>query len=394
MIEENGKYSRKECEYLRSSLRNEFYTFREDWIDHLYWVNPARAKYMLGREGGRRDNYHIVDPSHIMSHRSFVAGFMEGNTSSTRSWFKFAHPDKDLNKFLPVKQYMQNLNERCLAIATSSNLYHALAEAYADYGIVNTACMYIDEYDKGPHFTVLPAGTYYLMNNNMGVADTLVREFPMTIKNIVETFGKKVNGKWDWSNFSETVKNSYESGNYTTTMIICEVVKQNHLFTNDLPEAGSNRKWVSLVYESLGYDCTTPYGGPVDTRSSGGYDDDKFLRVSHKTRKPFISFRTQSSNNFAYGETGPTTNALGLIKSLNKKAISKDLALDLMLAPPMQGPANLKKSYVNANPRGYTALDPHTASLGGAKPLFQISNGIGALIQDVNDLKQRFSSTK
>lgn len=382
------EYNKKDCELLRQNLKQEFETIRQDWIDKLLWVAPNQAKYMLGRTKGKRDNHHIVDTTHVIAHRSFVAGFMEGNTSTTRSWFKFAHPDKELNAYEPVKKWTQNLNERCLAIGTSSNLYHALAAGYGQYGIVDTSCLYIDELPKGPHFHVLAPGTFYLMNDNTGVANVLVREFPMTVKNVVETYGTKKNGNWDWSIFSNRVKSLFEAGNYTAEVTVCEQVKPNGLFNNEMPEAGSNRKWVSITYEVMGYDSVTSYGmSPSTSYQDGGPDENKFLRINHRTRKPFIAFRNDSSNNFAYGETGPTTNSLGAIKSLNKKALSKDVAIDMMLRPPMQGPATLRKSYLNTNPNSFTPLDGYQAAQGGLKPLYQINPGLGGLNEDIGDLR-------
>lgn len=377
-------FNKKEIERLRTVLKNEFQVFRDDWIDAGLWVDPSRVKYMLGRQKGKRDNHHIVDMTHLLAHRSMVSGFLEGNTSSTRSWFKFAHPDKRLNKLTNVKAYMQNLNDRCLAIASSSNLYSALSEAYADWGIFNTTVLYIDELASGPHFTVLGAGTYYLMNNETGVADVLVREFDLTVKNLVETYGKRINGDWDWSNFSERVKNLYKDGNYTVNIRVCEKVCKNEFYTNDMPEGGPNRKWVSITYECGGTDG--------DQYSNGLNESDLanevYLRIQHRTRKPFIAFRNKASNNFPYGETGPTTMALGCIKSLNKKAISKDTAIDLLLRPPMQGPASLKKSYLNTNPSSYTAMDAHALAQGGAKQLFQIgAQAVEVLNQDTADLR-------
>jgi hypothetical protein len=117
-------------------------------------------------------------------------------------------------------------------------------------------------------------------------------------------------------------------------------------------------------------------------------DDGKYLRIQYRTRKPFIAVRNMSSNNFAYGETGPTTNALGAIKSLNKKALNKDIAIELMIRPPMQGPASLKKSYMNTgNPGAYMAWDTQAAAQGGAKPLMQMNPAIATLNEDVADLR-------
>lgn len=376
-------YSKSECEQLRTTLSNEFSSFRSDWIDKLLWVDPSRAKYMLGRQGGKRENHHIVDMTHLLAHRSMVSGFLEGNTSSTRSWFRFAHPDKNINKKENVKVWMQNLNDRCLSVASSSNLYDALASGYSDWGIVDTSCLYIDELPTGPHFTILGPGTYYLMNDNTGVANVLVREFDLTVKVLVEAYGKRVNGERDWSNFSTRVKNMYTDGNYTQLIRVCEKVGPNEFFNKDEYEAGSNRKWCSVTYE-CGADEGVGYNyGATDMDMK----NDVFLRIQHRTRKPFIAFRNKSSNNFAYGETGPTTMALGCIKSLNKKAISKDTAIDLMLRPPMQGPASLKKSYLNTNPNSYTAMDAHALAQGGAKQLFQMNPAISVLNEDTADLR-------
>lgn len=378
--------NRKELEARRLQLKEEFEnTVRQDWIDKGLWVEPSSVKYMIGREKGRRDNHHIVDLTHIIAHRSLVAGFMEGNTSTTRSWFKFAHPDQELNAYRPVKEWMQNLNERCLAIGTSSNLYHALGIAYADWGIFDTSVIYINEYSKGPHFTVLGAGTYYLANDYTGLASELVREFPISVKQLVETYGKKINGEWDWSNFSDRVKTMYLNGSYNVDVTIAEHCMPNPSFSNDLPEAGSNRKWTCVTYECMG-DANRDVMDKITSGFSRA-DDEKFLKISYRTRKPFIAFRNRSSNNFAYGETGPTTLALGSIKSLNKKAISKDIAMDMMLRPPVQGPASLKKSYQNVNPSSYIPLDPQAAAAGGAKQIFQINPAIATLNADVADLR-------
>jgi hypothetical protein len=381
------KYSIKDCENLRTLCKDDFRRIEEDWCEAAMWMEPVGAKMLITKDyDKRRKNHHIVDLTHVIAHRSFVAGFMEGNTSTTRAWFKHAHPDPDLNTFKPVQSWIDRFNRRSLEVASSSNLYYALSQAYGSYGTVNTACLYINELPRGPHFTNLESGTFYLMNDGLGIANVLIRHFPLTVKAVVETYGKKVNGKYDWSNFCEYTRKLYEDGMYNHELSIVEVVKPNDLFNNDLPEAGTNRKWISLTYELQNdSESGTEKGYNYTTNKE---DDNRFLKISHSLRKPFIAFRTQTSGNFAYGLTGPTTSSLGAIKSLNKKAISKDVAIDLMLRPPMQGPASLKKSYLNNNPNGYTSLDQHGFMNGGAKPLFQMNPAIMTLDADIMDLRR------
>jgi outer membrane murein-binding lipoprotein Lpp len=74
---------------------------------------------------------------------------------------------------------------------------------------------------------------------------------------------------------------------------------------------------------------------------------------------------------------------------LNKKAIGKDMALDQMLKPTLQGPATLKKSYITNAPNAFIPLDAMSAAAGGLKAVHQINPAIAALNQDVNDLRDQ-----
>ena len=79
--------SRQHCEYLREEARNNFDKVRATWCDLLRWALPHRSTWILSQTPGQRKNQHIVDPTHILALRSFVAGFLEGNTAASRPWF-------------------------------------------------------------------------------------------------------------------------------------------------------------------------------------------------------------------------------------------------------------------------------------------------------------------
>ena len=114
--------------------------------------------------------------------------------------------------------------------------------------------------------------------------------------------------------------------------------------------------------------------------------DDVFLKKFTGKRKPFVIGK--STNDFEYGEKGPTLDALGLIKSLNKKAIGKDQALEQILRPALQGPASLRKSYISHAPNTFVPLDNRAlGSKQKLEPIFTINPAIGTLIQDVDDLR-------
>lgn len=386
-------YQKSECEYLRIQAKQKFDQVRSTWIDAGLWALPHRTKVLLQQVEGERNNRHIVDTTHILALRSYVAGFLEGNTSATRPWYRTSSDDPEKNLRPENHVWLDKFTRQTLKCLSSSNFYHATGQFYYDFGVFNTGSLYIDEIREGLFFHNLVPGSYYVINNSLGEAVVLVREFALTVKALVDRYGVKKKGKWDWSNFSKNVRKMYEDSNYTQMIDIVHVVKENEHYNPEQPQGGTNRKWVSISYELGG--SGIDYASAASGNSSGGVDPmdesekDKFLKISYSKRKPFIVGASDRSGTFEWGEKGPTTDALGCIKSLNKKAISKDQALEQMLRPALQGPANLRKSYITHAPNSFIPLDAAAMAQKGMRPVFEMNPGIGTLIQDVSDLRQQ-----
>ena len=379
--------SKSFCEFLRLEAKRKFDQVRSTWVDIGQWVLPHRTKWMLSQVQGERKNYHIVDHTHTLALRSYVAGFLEGNTSASRPWFRMGTGNSELDSMPKNHEWLDTFTRRVLKALSTSNFYHAAGEFYYDYGTFNTGAHFIDEIDDQLFFHTLTPGSYYVVNDSFGEAVVLTREFSLNVKALVNKYGKKVNGHWDWSNFSNNVRKMYSDGNYSQMVDVAQVIIQNDKFDPEQPVALLNQQWHSKTYE-LGTNMEHVLAnGSMNANFSDPNDKEKFLKISGSSRKPFIIGKSSTSGNFEYGEKGPSLDALGLIKSLNKKAIAKDEALEIMLRPPMQGPANLRKSYISTASNTYVPLDPSSASQGGLKSIFEINPAIGALIQDVGDLR-------
>lgn len=379
-----------ECEYLRQQGRQNFDLVKGTWTDQLLWTLPHRAKWLLGQQPGKRNNHHIVDGTHLLAMRSAQAGFLEGNTSATRPWYRIGTPDKERGAFPAHREWLGKFTNRTLAVLGSSNFYLAAGEYYYDYLGAETGAHVIEELSTGLHFHTLVPGSYYIFNDNLGVANIMVREFTLTVKALVEKYGKKKNGNHDWSNFSDRVKNLYEKGNYSEKISVVNIMKPNPDFDPTKMVGGKNRQYVSVHYEMGGaqghyYADGLEYG----TTAQDFKEQGKYLRISYSKRKPFIVGRASAADNFEYGDIGPTRMAMGLIKSLNKKAIAKDVAIEKMLDPTTQGPASLKKSYVTTQARRHIPLDAAALQAGGMKTVYDIPNGIGTLVGDVEDMRRQ-----
>ncbi len=385
------KTSKQQCEYIRHQAKTRFDRVRSTWCDLLRWGMPHKATWILSQTPGERKNQHIVDPTHVLALRSCVAGFSEGNTSVTRPWYRIGTRDSDRNDNPENKAWLQHFTQRTLSYLNSTNFYNAAGHFYYDYHTVNTGAHYMEEKDNTFHVHTLIPGAYYVLNDSYGVANILVREFCINVKSLVDTYGKKnADGKADWSNISSTVKKMYEDSNYAETVELVHLIMENPDYDFRNPDAFDNKQWLELTYEigkntgSASFNDGNAYSFNELKNYRG---EDVFLKRHTTKRKPFIVGK--STEEHEYGEKGPMLDALGLIKSLNKKAIGKDQALEQILSPALQGPASLRKSYVSHAPNTFVPLDAR--SMGQKQklePIFSINPAIGTLLQDVNDLRQ------
>ena len=221
-------YSKQNCEFLRHQAKIKFDQVRSTWCDSLRWALPHKATWILSQTPGERKNQHIVDATHILALRSFVAGFLEGNTSASRPWFRIGTRDAELDENDDVKTWLQHFTTRVLNYLGSSNFYNAAGNFYYDYGVVNTGAHYFEVLDNGFFVHTLIPGSYFVINDAYGEAVILIREFSLNVKSIVDTYGKlDANGNRDWSNISPSVRKMYEDSNYSQLVDVVHVTKEN-----------------------------------------------------------------------------------------------------------------------------------------------------------------------
>lgn len=377
-------YARRDFETIRQDAKNIFQDYESDWIEQLLWTTPARAKWLVNRSSDAPYGYPIADTTHILAHRSFVAGFLEGNTSASRPWIRYAHPDPERNRFTPVREWLDLAGHRAQSVLSNSNFYNQAGQFYYDYGAVNTGCHIIKKMGDRIHVYTLLPGSYFVVNNALNEPDMLVREFSLNALALVKRYGKKVNGEWDWSMFSSRIKHLYEKSDTTVMIELVEIFCRNKDYKTDQPIGGKNREWTNVTYETgvqngTGFSQHNMYGDPLDCN--------KYLEVGYSRRKPFIVGKSQGDA--PYGDKGPTSDAIGLIRSLNKKAISKDIAIEKMLDPTTWGPAHVRKNYLTTQARKYIPLDATAMAQGGLRQLYEMNPAIGALTSDVMDMRQQ-----
>lgn len=330
-----GKRQRHDS--LRGQLENEKATFLPHWRDLSDHFLPRRARFTVQDVNrGDRRNTKIIDSTGPLAARTLRSGMMGGITSPARPWFKFGLSDGDLMKYAPVKDWLGQVASIITDSFLRSNLYNALPSIYGDIGVFATSAMYIEEdLDDVMRFYTFPIGSYSIANNHKLKVDVFLRDFRMTVRQVVQMFGKRnAGGKIDWSNLSSTVQSAWERGEYETWIDICHEVSPNPDW--DPKQLHSKFKRYQSCYYERGYN---------GTGSGSGYmagQDTKYLRESGYDRFPVLCPRWETTAEDVYGTSCPGMDSLGDNRALQLMHRRKAEALDKLVRPPMVGPTSLQ----------------------------------------------------
>lgn len=369
------KTKRQQLDLIKSSLENERTSFESHWRDLSDFILPRRSRFSISdvNKGDRR-NQKIIDSTATLAARTLRSGIMSGVTSPARPWFRLTTQDPDLAEWGPVKQWLHLVQQRITASYLKSNLYNILPTVYGDLGVFGTAAMSVEEVFNGDviHAKSFPIGSYWVAKDEFGRINTFVREFRMTVAQLLETFGEKKNGEFDWSNFSTYVRGQYDQGNLQTWIDVTHFVMPNMEYDQKNPIA-KFKKFTSCYFESgTGYDSN---------------QDDKYLRESGYDYFPILVPRWETTAEDVYGTNCPGMEALGDIKQLQNGEKRIMEAVDKMIRPPMKGPTSMKGQTASIISGDITYIDNVNGQ--GFEPVYEVNFRIQEMEMKQSQVRSR-----
>lgn len=360
--------------------KNALWNERSPWIGRYQQITehllPYSGRYFRGDHNRNERSFNsIYDSSATTSHEIMTAGMMAGMTSPARPWFRLATPDKTLMEYDPVRTWLHQVTQLMRDIYAKSNTYNALHLIYDELGAFATAASIVeDDFDNVIHHHVLTAGEYAIGTNDKGRVDTLVREFEMTLMQIVEKFvyGGDPNATPDWSAVSAQVKTDWDTHrNLDSWRPVMHIIQPRHQRDVRMHDA-KNMRFASCYFEQ-GDDPT----------------GERFLRESGYRRFPVLAPRWNVRGGDIYGN-GPSFRALGDIKQLQAEQLRKGQAIDYQTKPPIQVPAERKNSAISQLPGGVSYI-PMNGQSQGARSLFEVNLDLGTLLLDIQDVRGRIN---
>lgn len=314
---------------MRAELEQGVQSFLTHWRELCDYIMPRRGRFSLSDRGkGERRSNKIIDSTATFAARTMSAGMMSGITSPARPWYRLDTPDPDLSEQASVKDWLHIVTQRTQTILSRSNWYNVLPLFYFDLGIFGTAALMIEEDDRDViRCTSFPVGQYYLANDARGEVAVFMREFGMTLRQLVEKF---TDGE-DLSNLSATSRQKWEDGQADLWIDIVHVIEPNRNYDATQLQA-KYKRFVDCYFEKAS-------GEPEVMLREGGYDE-----------FPVMASRWTVTGEDQYGTDCPGMTTLGDIKQLQLGEKRGMQAIEKAYNPPMVAPPEMRSFKLSVIP--------------------------------------------
>lgn len=357
--------TRKQIQTRWSALKSERSSWDTHWRDLSEHIQPRTGRFLVDdRNKGERKYNKILDNTATKAARILSAGMMSGMTSPARPWFSLTTPDPDLNKFTPVKIWLNDVTELMNRVFQKSNTYRSLQSMYSEIAVMGTAAnIIVPDFNNVIHNYPLTTGEYCIAQNWKGEIVTLYREFQKTVYELVSEFGL--------NNVSTSVKSMYDNGNMDAWVTVIHAIEPRT--DRDASKLDSlNMPWRSVYFEQ------------------GSNKDGKVLRESGFKRFPVLAPRWDIYGGDIYG-TSPAMEALGDIRQLQFLQKEKAKAISYKVSPPLQVPGRFKNNEFDLLPGGISFVDDTTNNQ-GVRSAFEVNLDLSHLLNDIQDTRQRINS--
>lgn len=310
---------RQRLDMLKAQCKDARTPFEQDWRELGDFLVPGRYQFTVGERAKRRRlSNKVIDSTASYSLGVVSAGLQTGVTSSARDWFQVTTPDPDLAEVPAVKDWLHVVTKRLQAIFARSNWYKALSTLYKDAAAFGTAAMMIIEDDeKVIHCQTFLIGTYWIATDSRGRVRTFVREFGMTVQQIVDQFGR--------DNLSPSTKLMVDAGRWGEVVTVTHIVHTNADYDTS-KFAAQSKRFYSCYYESAG-----PQGEKEQYLEESGFDEFSVLAM-----------RWETDGESAYGSDCPGMRAIGDVKQLQAMKRLMLKGIQKQVDPPMVGPPELQ----------------------------------------------------
>lgn len=345
----------------RSLLVSQRTKVESEWRLLYDMIFPYRGKFDTDKQNEKR-RPKLFDRTATRAVKMLAAGMQSGLTSPSQRWFKLSPADPDMENYKPVREWLDDVEDRCYTVLGESNYYECTHASYEEIGIIGTSCitMYPDFNDVFRCHT-LTGGEYYLGISGVGgKIDTFYEDCQFTAGRLAREFGKdklSVNTR----NLLDTAPNTFVNVRH------CIRPNDDYIPGTIGPQGFA---YLSAWWED-------------------GGKSEEFLKLSGFDAFPVFTPRWEFCGSDIYGY-GPGHDAIADVNTANLTRRDALNASKLAYNPPLMADSSLRDKTIDLGPGKvtYVKLDGMTAynpirSLVDTKPDY---NGTLAMLSDARQI--------
>lgn len=331
------------------------------------FINPKRGFFegYVPNWNAQIDHKLIISGKPRRCVRTLAAGMQSGLSTPSRPWWVMGLPDQDLEKFGPVKEWLQIVRDVMMRVFGRSNVYHSFHQTYEELGMFGTGAFGLHEdFEDVIRARSYTAGEYYLSNDFTGRVNGFARSIWKTVDNCVTEYG--------WKNCSNKTQLAYKAGQRDTFVQLYELCEANTTMIE------GKIGFEGMKYRQITWEANAE---PDKMLGRGGYNE-----------FPNICPRWDTVTTADTYGIGPGAYAIGDVKSTYR--LKKDLLLGVnkKVDPPVIINGTVQ-GHANMNPGGITRSSSQTPNP-GAQPAYQVDidlkDGQAFLESFYRDLDEEF----
>ena len=317
-----------------SQLKNDRLTWEPYWREVKEFIAPQRGRFLSSSGASEVNNGTRNDRKRINGVASralgvLASGMQSGLTSKARQWFLLTHPDPDLNRYKPVREWYDSVQDVLEGIFRRSNIYSALLHTYYEMaGFGNGAVAVLPHPEKTLFCRPFTIGTYYLSADRWNEIDAFFYVEWLTAKQLVQSYG--------YDRLPNEVQQAYSSRKFETRYETVNAVLRH---PGDYGIRTGERFPVASVH-FLGR----------------GRESDGFLRTAGYRSFPVMTPRWDAVDVDVYG-WAPTRDVMGDVKMLQSMEVDGLKGIAKTVDPPMRIPASMERRGLDTRPGGLNPVE-------------------------------------
>ena len=167
--------------------------YEPEWEQINDLVMPRRSDFDWSKQPAQRNRRQIYNPLPGYLARKAADGILGQSVNRGQDWFRIHSIDPQVDRSRLFRRYVEDVEQVLFALLRRSTLYEAAHDSVMDALTVGHTCLH-REIQPGTYrviYTARHPKEVYIASNRYGEVDTVVREFWMEAREIVDEFGAR-----------------------------------------------------------------------------------------------------------------------------------------------------------------------------------------------------------